>query len=112
MQSELLQSSRVRVTAREMKRVRQSLRMLPTEFSILLGLGTENLRSREACRNRWPGSPLRDHRRKIEAELARMERDIAAVRALLAEATPPASAPVPSPSPASATPHPTEAATA
>lgn len=86
--------------ARQMRHVRESLRMIPTEFSVMLGIGTENLRSREACRNRWPGNPLRDYRRKIEAELARMERDIAAVRALLAEATPPA-ATAPAPSPAS-----------
>ena len=114
MSSELLYSSKARVASRQMRRVREALRMLPTEFSVLLGLGIENLRSREACRNRWPGNPLRDHRRKIEAELARMERDIAAVRVLLSEAATPveAVASAPTPAPVSATAHPMEAATA
>lgn len=82
--------------------VQLALRMSRTDFSIFLGIGSELLRAREAERCRWPGNPLREHRRKIEAELARMERDIATVRTLLAEAAAPdgsvpASLPPPTP---------------
>jgi hypothetical protein len=95
-----------------MRLIRSALRLSVPQFAKLLCVGDMALTAREHSRSRWPGNPVAEHRTHIEAELARMERDIAAVRALLAEATPPASAPAPSLSPVSATAHPTEAATA
>lgn len=99
---------------RTMRNVRRHLRVGRQQFASLVGVGECTLVARENFRSPWPGNPLRDHRRKIEAELARMERDIATVRALLSEAATPAeaAASAPTPSPMSATPHPTEAATA
>lgn len=76
-----------------------------TRFSLFLRVGVENLRAYKSGRTSWQGNPLREHRMQIEAELARMDRDIAEVRALLAAAALPAApVPAPAPSPAPATP--------
>jgi hypothetical protein len=112
MSRKLTDKNSQRTTAAQMKRIRQALRLPVGAFSVLIGISSESLRAREFCRCRWSDNPLREHRRKIESELARMERDIAAVRALLSEAATPAEAVASAPTPSPALTHPMEAATA